>query len=448
MSPTEPTRETFGSRFGLLMAMIGVAAGLGNVWRFPYMVGKYGGLAFVIVYLAAVAFLGIPGLMAEWALGRHTRRGTVGAFERAGLRGGRRIGWLFFGVVIAATAYYTAVMGWVLAHAVAALAAGAGLELDASAVLPPDRGFDARAFFLQAALTGLVIIACAAVLVRGLRRGIERASRVITPVLFGVLLLLIARSVTLPGASAGLEWYILKFDPAALDGRVLVAAVGQAMFSLSLGGTYMVVYGSYLRPGDDLRRNAVLTAIGDTSVGLLAGLAIFPAVFALGLEPGSGPGLLFETLPAVFARVPAGWLFGFLFFGALFGAAYLSDVAAFEVLVAGITDNTRVVRRRAVWLVAGAVFVLSLPPTVNMRIFLPWDLTFGSGMQTLGALLAVITVGWAIRRSDALAELAAGGDRPFPPWLYYWLRFVIPGALLLVGAWWLLTDVLGLVGGV
>lgn len=430
------------------MAMIGVAAGLGNVWRFPYMVGRFGGLAFVLVYLAAVVFLGVPGLMAEWALGRHTKRGTVGAFERAGLLGGRRIGWFFFFVVIAATAYYTAVMGWVLAHAAAALAAGLGLRLDAAAVLPPARGFDGRAFLLQAGLTSLVILACAGVLVRGLRRGIERASRLITPVLFGALLLLILRSVTLPGAAAGLDWYILKFDPSALDGRVVVAAVGQAMFSLSLGGTYMVVYGSYLRPADDLRRNALLTATGDTAVGLLAGLAIFPAVFALGLEPGSGPGLLFETLPSVFARVPAGWLFGFAFFGALFGAAYLSDIAAFEVLVAGITDNTRLGRRRAVWLVAGAVFLLSLPPTVSMRVFLPWDLTFGSGMQTLGALLAVLTVGWAIRRSDALAELGAGGGRPFPRWLYYWLRFVIPGALVLVGAWWLLTDVLGVVGGV
>ena len=181
---------------------------------------------------------------------------------------------------------------------------------------------------------------------------------------------------------------------------------------------------------------------------MLAGFAIFPAVFALGLEPASGPGLLFDTLPQVFGQIPAGGLFAVLFFIALFGAAYLSDVAAFEVLVAGLTDNTRLNRTQAVWLMAGVVFVIALPPMINMAIFVPWDLTFGSGMQTLGALLSVVTVAWAVRRSEALKALAADGEAAPPVWLYYWLRFVIPGAIVLVGIWWLLTDLLGVVGGV
>ena len=208
------------------------------------------------------------------------------------------------------------------------------------------------------------------------------------------------------------------------------------------------VFDRILNREDDIRFNAIWTAAGDTTAGLLAGLAIFPAVFALGFEPASGPGLTFSTLPAVFDRIPGGWLFGLLFFCGLFSAAYLSVVAAFDVLVVGITDNTGLARRQAIWIMAGAVFVLSVPPTANMGIFVPWDLIFGSGMQTLGSLLAVVTVGWSLHRADALAALSAPGGGPAPLWLYRWLRYVIPGAILTVGIWWLLTDVFRAVGGV
>ena len=438
-----PPRELFTSRFGLLMTMIGVAVGLGNVWRFPYMVGKFGGAPFVAVYVVAVLLLGVPALMAEWALGRATRRGPVGAFAAAGLPFGRAVGWFFFFVVTAATAYYTNALGWVLFYATARLASGFGGGWDASVILPPDEGFDATSFVWQVCCTAVVIVACAQVLLRGLLAGIERASRWIMPLLLAIVLLLVLRSLTLPGAWEGVRWYVLKFDPGALSGGVMVAALGQAFFSLSLGGTFMVVYGSYLGGKRGLGRDAALTAGGDLAAGLLAGLAIIPAVIALGLEPDSGPGLLFDTLPRVFDAIPLGALFGTLFFVGLLGAAYLSDVAAFEVLVAGLTDNTSLKRRSAVWLMAGVVFLLALPPMVNMRIFVPWDLTFGSGMQTLGSLLAVVTVGWVMRRADALQQLG-GTDPPFRiRLLYLWLRFVVPAAIVAVGVWWLLTDLLG-----
>jgi NSS family neurotransmitter:Na+ symporter len=444
----EPARQSFASRFGIAMTMLGVAVGLGNIWRFPYMVGRYGGAAFVVFYVLVVIAIGIPGLMAEWVLGRHTQRGTVGAFERGGLPFGRAIGWFFFAVVCSAVGYYTNVIGWVLFHGVGELAGALGLPLQAAAVLPPDDGFSLRSFALQVVCTAIVMASCAVVLLKGLRAGIERTSTVLMPALFVVLLLFIARSLTLPGGLAGAEWYLLKFEPADLTPRVMVAAMGQAIFSLSLGGTFMVVYGSYLGAHDDLRRTSIATAFGDTASGLLAGLAIIPAVLALGLEPGSGPALLFSTLPHVFAEIPAGRAVGILFFAGLFGAGYLSAVAAFEVLVAGVTDNTRVSRRRAVWMVSGVAFVLALPPMINMRVFLPWDLTFGSGMQTLGALLAVLTVGWAMQRSAALRELASGEPTVSTRILYYWIRFVVPAAILAVGAWWTLTELLGIVGGV
>jgi NSS family neurotransmitter:Na+ symporter len=441
-------RETFASKFGLLMTMIGVAVGLGNFWRFPYMVGKFGGAPFVIFYVLVVVLICIPALMAEWTLGRSTRQGTAGAFAAAGLPFGRQIGWLFFFVVTAATAYYTNAVGWVLYHAFSELAAALSISFYAAEILPPPAGFAAKSFFLQLTCSGIVILGCAVVLLKGLRSGIEAISKFIMPLLLVILIILIIRSVTLPGAANGIAWYILKFDPGALTGKVMLAALGQAIFSLSLGGTFMVVYGSYFNRSDNLKTNAVLTAIGDTTAGFLAGLAIIPAVFAFGLEPGSGPGLIFFTLPKIFAAIPAGWFFGLLFYFGLFSAAYLSDIAAFEVLVTSITDNTQLTRKQAVWLLSAVVFLLAVFPMISMEIFVPWDLTFGSGMQTLGCLLAVITVAWFMKRSEALKELATENDSRFTIGLYCWLRFVVPAAVLLLGIWWLLTDVFKMTGGV
>jgi NSS family neurotransmitter:Na+ symporter len=436
-------RETFASRFGTLATIIGVALGLGNVWRFPYMVGKFGGAAFVLFYIVISVAIGVPALMAEFALGRHTRRGPVGAFAAGGLPCGRQVGWFFFVIVIAATGYYTAVIGWVLYFAVAQAALPLGIALDAAAILPPDHGFALRSFLLQLACTGLVTVGCAVVMLKGLRGGIEKTSKVIVPLLSVMLLVLLVRTLTLPGAMEGVRWYILKFRLEDLTPGVMVAALGHMMFSLSLGGTFMVVYGSYLRPNENIAEPAIWTMIGDTGSSLLAGLAIIPAVFALGLQPTSGPGLIFSTLPKVFAALPAGWVFGSLFFVGLFGAGYLSDIGAFEVLVAGLTDNTRLSRSVSVGLISVAVFISAIPPTINNAIFVPWDLTFGSGMQTLGSLLAVITLGWCVNRSAALAELSHEGGRPVAPWLIHWIRFGIPAAILSVGAWWLLTSVFG-----
>jgi neurotransmitter:Na+ symporter, NSS family len=402
----------------------------------------------VLFYILVSVVLGVPALMAEFALGRYSRRGPVGAFAAAGLPFGRAIGWFFFVVVTAATGYYTAVIGWVLYYAVGQLAAGLHMPFDASAVLPPDTGFVLKSFVLQLICTGVVIVTCALVVIKGLRGGIERASTVVLPVLLVVILILMARSLTLPGAMAGVRWYILKFRFVDLTPAVMVAAIGHAIFSLSLGGTFMVVYGSYLDANESLARPAIWTVIGDTGSALLAGFAVIPAVFALGLEPTSGPGLIFATLPKVFAAIPGGAFFGCLFFIGLFGAGYLSDIGAFEVLVAGITDNTRMGRTRAVWVVSAATFLIAIPPIVNNRIFVPWDLTFGSGMQTLGSLVAVIAVGWCITRSAALKELGERGERPVPMWIFYWIRFGIPAIIGGVGVWWLLSSVFGTVTAV
>jgi NSS family neurotransmitter:Na+ symporter len=434
-------RETFASNFGLLMTMIGVAVGLGAVWRFPYMVGKFGGAAFVLFYMMIVFFIGIPALMAEWTLGRHTRRGTLGAFEKGGFPGGKYVSAFLFFIVFWATGYYSNVLGWVGFHGLSELMNVFGVNLNASAILPPQEGFNLTSLLLQLLMTACVIFCCGIVLIKGLRKGIERASRWIVPILFIILIILITRSVTLKGASEGIKWYVGSFRFSELKPSVMAAALGMAFFSMSLGGTFMVIYGSYLNKQANILKNSAFTGIAASMAGLLAGFAIFPAVFAFGLEPSSGPGLIFETLPKTFSMMPAGSLFGLLFFFGLFGAAYLSDVAAFEVLVGGIVDNTEIERKKAVVLTCIVVFVLAIPPMINFKIFLPWDLTFGSGMQVLGSLVAVITAVWCIKRSEALKELSEGRVKFFPLFLYWWMRVVIPTAILFVGINWLLESV-------
>ena len=422
------------------MTMIGVAVGLGAVWRFPYMVGKFGGAAFVLFYLAIILFIGIPALIAEWILGRNTQRGTLGAYERGGLPGGKYVGYFLFFIVFWATGYYSNALGWVGFHAIGELVNAVGGNLDPGAILPPQQGFDLTSFLLQLLMTAFVIFTCGMVLVKGLRKGIERTSKWIVPSLFGILIVLILRSVTLPGSKKGIDWFIGSFRFSELTPSVMAAALGMAFFSMSLGGTFMVIYGSYLEKKSIVSKNAAFTGLAASMAGLLAGFAIFPAVFAFGLEPSSGPGLIFSTLPKTFDLMPAGWVFGLLFFMGLFGAAYLSDVAAFEVLVGGLVDNTKWKRKKAVFWACAIAYILAIPPMINMKVFVPWDLTFGSGMQALGSLLAVITAVWFIKRYEFLRELSMKNSF-FRTFLYWWLRVIVPAAILFVGVNWILESV-------
>ena len=421
--------------------MIGVAVGLGAVWRFPYMVGKFGGAAFVLFYMLVVLFIGIPALMVEWTLGRHTRLGTLGAYSRAGLPGGKLVGAFLFIIVFFATGYYSNAIGWVGFFALGELANVLPFDFNPEVILPPQEGFNITSFVLQLIMTGVVIFFCALVLNKGLRKGIEKTSKVIVPTLFFILFVIIVRSISLQGAGEGIKWYIGHFHLNELTPSVMAAALGMAFFSMSLGGTFMVIYGSYLNKEAQIPKMATFTGLGAALAGILAGFAIFPAVFSFGLEPSSGPNLIFSTLPQTFSRMPAGWLFGALFFFGLFGAAFLSDIAAFEVLVGGLTDNTRISRKKAVLGVCLVVFFLAVPPMINFKIFVPWDLTFGSGMQVLGSLLAVLTAVWCIQRAELLKELSGSQKKPVPKFLYLWMKFVVPAAILIVGINWLLESV-------
>ncbi len=427
---------------GTLMTMTGVAVGLGNVWRFPYMVGLFGGSAFVVFYLFMIFTVCIPALMGEWALGRYTRRGPLGAFKYSGLPGGKYIGIMLFGLVFLALGYYSNTIGLVGFYGVGQLVSLFGIDIDTSLILPPETGMNTRSILLQSIFTPIVVGASGLILILGLRKGIERASKIIMPLLFAILIILCIRSLTLPNAFEGVQWFIGRFDIKDLTGPVMAAGLGQAIFSMSLGGTYMLIQGSFLDQTSHVPRNAVYVGLGDTLAGLLAGFVIFPAVFSFGLEPASGPSLIFHTLPQTFGKMPGGRLFGFLFFSGLCGAAFLSLVTAFEVIVSGIVDNTRKSRKTAVIIACSGSLVSAIPPLFNLDIFVVWDLIFGSGLQIAGAFFTVIAAAWSIKRSTMLKELARGSEKKFPVVLYWWMRIAVPLAVLFVGINWFLDSVL------
>jgi NSS family neurotransmitter:Na+ symporter len=420
-------RPRFGSGFGLLMTFIGVAVGLGNVWRFPYMAGAFGGGAFLLVYIVLLAAFGIPTLMAELALGRMTRRGPVGAFTRIGMPGGAVVGWVLFITVLVALSYYTVVVGWVLRYTFIS-ASGAIAEI------APESFFESvlGGFWGQFLMTGIVLALVAVVLVLGIKKGVERVSKVGMPLLFLLLFVLIARSLTLPGAGAGLSYYLYP-EFSMIDAGVVAAALGQLFFSLALGGTFLMTYASYLGDDVDLRKSAVTIGVGETLASILAGFVILPAAVALGIEVGSGPPLTFVTAPSIFARVPGGAIFATLFFGLLFFAAFLSAVAGFEVLVAGVADEHGWDRKVAVKVFCGAALLLSIVPMQSLDYILKSDLFWGSTMQPIGSALALIGLAWVVGLGRALEEANKGiTGPPIGRFWFYWIKYVVPIGIVVI----------------
>ncbi len=429
------SRELFSSRWGTTFALLGVAIGLGNVWRFPYMMGLFGGGAFLFIYLAVVAMFGVPALMAELALGRATRKGPLTAFAAAGIPGGKLVGGLLFFGVGMAMSYYLVVVGWVFAYFVLALLNLVGISSNFSSAT---FAWLQENWLLQVLSAAVVAAASAVVVGRGVKRGIERASSVFVPV-FGVLMIVLAvRSVTLPGAWEGVK---SLFTPEweNLTRRAVLSATGQAFFSLGLGGTFFVIYGSYLSDEESLARRAIGTAAGDVAASLLAAFAVMPAVFATGLSPTSGPSLLFEVLPAACLAMPGGLVFAVLFFAGLGCVAFLSGVAAVEVLVGSVTERTPLSRRKVSWVVCSALVVVGLPATRSIDYLFMSDLVWGSTMQPLGSVLAVAALSWGLGRRRATAQLAAANGE-VPGWVatwYLWLRYVVPIGVLaaLLSGW-------------
>jgi len=419
------TRAGFSSRLGVVFATAGVAIGLGNIWRFPYMMGRDGGVVFLILYFVIVLLFGAPMLISEWALGRHTRRGPWGVMERIGAPMGRLWSILLLITVVMSSSYYGVVVAWVLQE---------GAEHFTSALT----GDDVRPFSdLTKALPsqGLFLlvtvgIGCGA-LAMGVRRGIERVSQIILPVFFLLFLVVLVRVLTLDGAVDGLRAF-LRPDLSKLRGATALSALGQAIFSLGLGGTFMVLYGSYMREEMDIPRTAIATVGADLAAALLAGLIVVPAVLAFGMDIAGGPELLFVVLPEVFEKMTLGSWIGALFFLAIFIVALLSLIAAYETIVAALQDGLGWSRRRSLLLVLISQVALATPAYLFARYIEISDLVWGTTMQPIGAGLAVIAFAWCMGRGRALAEIRRSSTLPIPGWLFLWIRYVIPVVILLI----------------
>lgn len=436
MATAPAARGAWGSRIGFILAAAGSAVGLGNIWRFPTSVGRGGGAAFVLIYLACVAVIAIPVMLAEFAIGRNTQRNPVGAFRA--LAPGTPWKYLgFLGVLtgLAILSYYSVVAGWTVGFFFKTLA-GTFTNMSSETVVREAFtgmiGNPIAALGLQALFMGLTMW----VVLGGVQRGIERASKILMPILLVILLLLVARSVTLPGAEAGLAFY-LRPDFSKVNAGVFMNALGQAFFSLSLGMGAMITYGSYLCRKEDLFSSAVWVSLADAGIAILAGLAIFPALFTISsVEPEAGPGLIFMVLPNIFDKIPFGLVFGAGFFLLLAIAALTSSISLLEVVVAYFVDEKKWRRRSAVLVFGGVAFALGAPsalghgavgwltvlPGLGMSFLELVDVVFGNFSLTVGALLTSIFVVWRWGLPAARAELAFSF---LPRWSNFFFGFLI-----------------------
>jgi NSS family neurotransmitter:Na+ symporter len=449
MQIAEKTRNSWSSRTGFLLAAIGGAVGLGNLWRFPYVAGEYGGGGFVLIYLAFVFMLGVPLMAAEMMLGRRGHRSPIGAMAalvRDENASGfwRAIGWISVLVPFAGLSYYAVVGAWAIDYlALAGVDAFAGFDGEVSG-----NTFNLRIDqpVYQAGLHALFVAMTVWVVANGVNKGIERATRVLMPLLFAVLIVLVVYGMV-AGDFARAASFMFKPDFSALSRESFLVALGQALFSLGIGVGLMMTYSSYMPNDYSLRGSSTIVCIGDTIAALLAGFAIFPIVFASDLDPAGGPGLIFVILPIAFGNMAGGHIFGTLFFALLIFAAFTSAIGMLEPVVAWLEEKRPGTRRRmavlagiAIWIVGlGSVFSFSFMSDFHPLGFLGIDKTYfgitdfvvANVLPPINALLIALFVGWVFK-SNVIDEEFAGDSRG---WKRYWrfvIRYVAPFALLIV----------------
>jgi NSS family neurotransmitter:Na+ symporter len=407
------TRGGFGTRLGFVLAAAGSAIGLGNIWRFPYTAGENGGAVFIVIYLACVLVICLPVLFCELAIGRAAQRNPVGAFARLAPRSWwRAVGGLGVLTGFAILAFYGVIAGWTIGYlgkAVMGEFAGGLTAEDSDAVFTGLVGNTG----LTILLTAVFMLLTALVVRGGVHAGIERASKILMPIFFVLLVGLAIRACTLSSASLEGVAFLFKPDFSKISLPVVMAALGQALFSLSLGMGAMITYGSYLGRDEKLPGAAVSVALFDTFIAMLGGLIIFPALFHTGGDPAAGPGLVFVTLPTIFGHLPAGHLFGVAFYGLLSIAALTSTVSLLEVVVSYFVDQRAWSRERATWLVAAACFFLAVPSALSTGFLDLQSIIFGNFALSIGALFICLFVGWRWGIPAALDEIARGGQ-PLP----------------------------------
>ena len=450
-------RERFGSRLGFILVSAGCAIGLGNVWRFPYITGEYGGAAFVVLYLLFLVIFALPVLVMEFAAGRASQRSIARSYDELEPEGGKwhRFKWVGLAGNYLLMMFYTVVAGWMLAFMVKSAMGefnGASTEHVASVF------GQLLADPVQMTIYMLIIVAIGVITTRaGVKNGVERVTKVMMVALFVVLVALCVRAVTLPGAEEGLEFYLMPDfgklfagnTPAeqwATFGDAVYAALGQAFFTVSVGMGSMAIFGSYIGKDRRLTGEAVRVGVLDTLVALMAGLVIFPSCFAFGVEPASGPSLVFITLPIVFNAMPLGQLWGTLFFLFMSFAALSTVIAVFETIMAFSMDQWGVRREKACLVNGALIALLSIPCVLGFNVLsgvaIPGigdiqsneDFLVSNNILPLGGLFLVMFVtskrGWGWK--NFLAEADTGEGLRFPAWSYRYMKYVLPVGIIII----------------
>lgn len=452
---TKNNRANFGSKLGVILASAGSAVGLGNIWRFPFETGNHGGAAFILIYLGCVLFFGIPIMVAEFSIGRHSRANTAGAYQK--LAPGTHWRWVGRMGVLAGfliLGYYSVVAGWTLEYIVQA-GTNAFAGQSANDFIASFNGFIAHPW-RPALWMAVFMLMTHFIIVKGVEKGIEKSAKIMMPMLFLLLIVLAVCSVSLPGARAGIE-FLLKPDFSKVDGNVLLGAMGQAFFSLSLGMGCLCTYASYFRNDTNLPKTALNVGWIDTMVAILAGFIIFPAAFSVGIQPDAGPSLLFITLPNVFQQAFGNlpWLaviLSIMFYVLLALAALTSTISLHEVVTAYLHEEFNLTRGRAAKLVtAGCTFLgvfcsLSLGigkelTIFGLTLFDLFDFLTAKIMLPLGGFFIAIFTGWYLDKRIVWEEVSNNGTLPkvvYRIWLFL-LKYIAP-----IGIGFIFINELGL----
>jgi len=431
------------------MAAAGSAVGLGNIWRFPYLTGENGGGAFVFIYLCCVLAIGIPLLFNEIALGRMTGKNPIGAFKDTGSNNFWVLGAILsLCVSFFVTSYYGVIAGWTIGYIYTSLV---GVELSFAE-------FQANPFIVIPLFVGFIGLNLL-IVTKDIAKGIEKASKILMPILFILVFVVIIRSVTLEGAMAGVEYYLIP-DFSKINGATFLKALSQCFFSMSIGWGIMITYGSYLSKNESIIKSALWIGVLDTGVALMGGLMVFPAVFAFGMEPNQGPTLVFQILPHIFSEMPGGNIVGAFFFLLLCIAALTSTISMIEVPGSWLIDEKKWSRKKAAWIVSIAAIVVGIPSALskgandtlsNMSIqfsgltitsFMDiMDFIWGSFFIVIVALFVCLYTGWVLGPNKIIAELNEGtpsfttrkvlGVTAAQVWTFF-IRFVCPLVIIVV----------------
>lgn len=427
--------QRFTSRLTTIFTMAGIAIGLGNVWRFPYMMGQHGGSAFLFIYLVFVLLLAVPAISAEWAFGRAVGLGPVAAYRAAfGKKTGLVVGLILLFSVFMALSYYNVVV----ANIVYSIwfAGVHGFESGNFDAYHAGLGNSGIQYLLALAITLVAIW----IVHRGLRNGIERVNTLFIPIFVLIGLFMVVVVLNLDGAVVKMKQFLVPdFSRAGPD--VWFAAMGQACFSVGISGVIGIMYGAYLRKDEKIVSTAVATGLIDTGAALLATLFVVPAVLVFGLNMEAGPGLLFDTLPHLFSAMPGGRFLSVIFMSGWTLVALLSIVCTFDAIIAGLASlsGDRFSRNQWTWTIGIAIAVIMLPIAIYPESIGTLDLIFGSGMFMVGSLLGVLAFGWGLGKAVIREQLGHGISPAMLRWLTWWLRYVVPTALFAILAGYIIS---------